>query len=322
MLRLITSRVAQSALVLMLISVGSFFVLRLAPGDPARARLGIEATPATVEALRHRLGLDDPLWQQFGRFAGNAVRGDFGTSDATQQSVGQIISDRLGATVQLALFAFLISVVIGLPLGVLSAVRRGGLADTAVQAASLLGVAIPNFVVGLFLLLVFGLWFPGVLPFRGYVSVVADPIEGFRHTILPAVALSLAPIAILARMTRASMLEVLDQDYILAAKSLGVSWREIIWRDALRNALLPVLTVMGLLVGFLLSGTVVMEKVFGIPGLGGELVQSFDARDYPVAIGIMLVFAVGFLLVNLLTDILYAAINPRLRANPSGRVHV
>lgn len=319
MSRLVISRLLQSLVVVALIAVGSFFILRLAPGDPARSRLGITADPEAVAALRSRLGLDDPIYQQLGRFITDAMHGNLGTSYTTQQPVITIISERFGPTAQVALFAFIIAVVVGLPLGILSAVRRGGLTDTGVQVASMVGVSIPNFVVGLFMLLVFGLWFPGILPFRGYVSMLTDPVQGFRHTILPAAALSLAPIAILARMTRASMLEVLGQDYILTAKAFGVSWRETIWRDALRNALLPVLTVMGLLVGFLLSGTVVMEQVFGIPGLGSELVQSFDGRDYPVAIGIMLVFAVGFLGINLLTDVAYTAINPRLRANPSGR---
>ncbi|HVB46702.1 MAG TPA: ABC transporter permease [Streptosporangiaceae bacterium] len=315
MLRLATSRLGQAVPVLFLMSVLSFLLLHAAPGDPARLQAGLNSSPQAVAAIRRRLELDRPLAVQFGRWLTQALRGDLGTSYTSGEPVTHLLAQRAPVTIQLTLVALIIIVGVGIPVGVLAALHRGGLADHTVGAVSLAGIAIPNFIIGLLLVLLFGWYFPGIMPYQGYVSIPADPAGGISHTLLPALALAAGPIAIVARLTRAGMLEVLGQEYIVAARALGVPWRQIVLRDALRNALLPVLTVVGLVVGFLLSGAVVVESVFNIPGLGLLLVNSFAQRDYPVTIGVMLVVAVAFLLINLITDLLYGVLNPKIRAS-------
>jgi peptide/nickel transport system permease protein len=205
-------------------------------------------------------------------------------------------------------------VVTGIPLGITSALRRDGFADQAVRVVSLFGISVPNFVIGILFVLLFGWYFPGIMPYEGFVPVTQDPAASLKTTLLPAVALALAQVGVIARLTRSSMLEVINQEYITAARALGVPERELVWRDALRNALLPVLTVLGIITGFLLGGSVVVESVFGIAGLGRLLVESFSLRDYPVTIGVMLFIAVVFVLVNLVVDVLYGVVNPRIRA--------
>lgn len=311
--QLVLPRLAQLLLLFVLVAAIGFLLLHAAPGDPARLLAGIYATPPQIQAQRHALGLDKPLIVQLVIWIGHLFTGQLGTSYADHQSVVSVLAQDAPATIQLALSALVITVLVGIPFGVLSGLRTAGLMNNLSRAYTLVGIAVPNFVFGLLFVLLFGWWWPHLLPYQGYASVVSDPWQAFRHTILPALCLAAAPIAIVARQTRISMIEVLSQEYVTAARAFGVGEREVIWKDALKPALVPVLTILGLLVGLLLSGTVVIENVFGIPGLGRQLVTAFSARDYPVAIGVLMVFATGFLVINFLTDLAYAAVNPRIR---------
>ncbi len=314
MLRLIASRLTLAIPVLLLVSLVAFALLRLAPGDPATLQAGPDASPETVAAIRHELALDEPLPAQYLAWLGRVARGDLGQSYSTRGPVADLIGQRLPVTAQIGLVALVLIVVVGVPLGILSALRKDRPADQTVRVASLLGISVPNFVIGILMVLLFGWLVPGVMPYEGFVSLTDDPLGSLAHTILPATALALAQVGVVARLTRASMLEVVDQEYITAARAFGVPERELIWRDALRNALLPVLTVLGIIAGFLLGGSVVVESVFGIAGLGRLLVESFASRDYPVTIGVMLFIAMVFVVVNLVVDVLYGLVNPRIRA--------
>ncbi|MCA1647372.1 MAG: ABC transporter permease [Chloroflexi bacterium] len=314
MLRLTLSRLGQAVPVLALVSVVAFVLLRLAPGDPAQIQAGAEATPETLAAIRAELALDQPLPIQYVAWAGRVLRGDLGRSYQSRQPVTQLIGERLPATVQIAALALLLIVAVGIPLGIASALRKDSSVDQMVRVVSLLGISVPNFVIGILLVLAFGWYFPGIMPYEGFVALPEDPLESLKHTLLPSLALAIAQVGIVARLTRASMLEVIEQEYITVARAFGVSERELVWRDALRNALLPVLTVLGIISGFLLGGSVVVESVFGIAGLGRLLVESFSQRDYLVTIGVMLFIAVVFVVINLLVDLLYGVVNPRIRA--------
>jgi peptide/nickel transport system permease protein len=313
MLRLTLARLALAVPVLVCVSIVAFVLLRLAPGDPAQLQAGLNATPETIDALRHEMALDQPLPVQYLAWAGRVLHGDLGVSYSTRQPVTALIGQRLPITAQIALTALLLIVVIGVPLGIVSALHKDRATDQAVRVVSLFGISVPNFVIGILLVLVFGWYFPGIMPYEGFVPLRDDPLGSLKTTALPALALALAQVGIVARLTRSSMLEVVNQEYITAARAFGVSENELIWRDALRNALLPVLTVLGIIAGFLLGGSVVVESVFGIAGLGRLLVESFASRDYPVTIGVMLFIAVVFVLVNLIVDVLYGVVNPRIR---------
>src|SRR5262249_48863697 len=201
--------------------------------------------------------------------------------------------------------------------GIVSALRKDRPLDQAARVVSLFGISVPSFVIGMLMVLLFGWYEPGILPYEGFVPLSQDPLDSLAHSLLPATALALAQVGIISRMTRSSMLEVIGQEYIAAGRAFGVPESELIWRDALRNALVPVLTVLGLITGFLLGGAVVIENVFGIAGLGRLLVESFAQRDYPVTIGVMLFVAVVFVIVNLVVDVLYGVVNPRIRAGYS-----
>jgi peptide/nickel transport system permease protein len=313
MLRLILARLVLAVPVLVCVSIVAFVLLRLAPGDPAQLQAGLNATPETIDALRHEMALDQPLPVQYLAWAGRVLHGDLGVSYSTRQPVTALIGQRLPITAQIALTALLLIVVIGVPLGIVSALYKDRATDQAVRVVSLFGISVPNFVIGILLVLVFGWYFPGIMPYEGFVPLRDDPLGSLKTTALPALALALAQVGIVARLTRSSMLEVVNQEYITAARAFGVSENELIWRDALRNALLPVLTVLGIIAGFLLGGSVVVESVFGIAGLGRLLVESFASRDYPVTTGVMLFIAMVFVLVNLIVDVLYGVINPRIR---------
>jgi peptide/nickel transport system permease protein len=242
------------------------------------------------------------------------LHGDLGVSYSTRQPVTLLIGQRLPVTAQISITALILIVVIGVPLGIVSALRKDRAVDQAVRVVSLFGISVPNFVIGILLVLLFGWYFPGIMPYEGFVPLRTDPLASLKTTAMPALALALAQVGIVARLTRSSMLEVINQEYITAARAFGVSEGEIIWRDALRNALLPVLTVLGIIAGFLLGGSVVIESVFGIAGLGRLLIESFASRDYPIAIGVMLFIAVVFVAINLVVDVLYGVVNPRIRS--------
>jgi len=313
MSRLIVFRTLFAVPVLFLISVISFGMLRAAPGDPAVLQAGAGASPEAIEAIREQLRLNDSFVEQYLAWLGKVVRADLGNSYTSGLPVTELIGARLPATVQLSLFALTLIIGIGVPLGVTAALHRNRPYDQLVRVVSLIGISIPNFVIGILLILVFGWWITGVLPFQGYVPLHEDVWENVRHLILPATALAIPEMGLVARLTRSSMLEVLGQEYISSARALGISERTVTWKDALRNALMPVVTIVGVVAGFLLGGSVVVESVFGIPGLGRLLVESFATRDYPVTIGVMMFIAIVFIVINIMVDVLYGVINPRIR---------
>lgn len=313
MWRLFVTRLVFAVPVLLLISMVSFVMLRLAPGDPAVLQAGAGASEEAIAAMRLKLRLDDSLVEQYVFWIANVFRGDLGNSYTSGLPVAELIAARLPATIQLSLLALLLIIFVGIPLGVLSALWRNRPFDQGVRFLSLMGISVPNFVIGVLLILVFGWWITGILPFNGYVPLSDGLRDNLAHLILPAIALAIPEAGLVARLTRSSMLEVLGQEYISSARTLGIREWVVIWKDALRNALMPVVTIIGIVAGFLLGGAVVIESVFGIPGVGRLLVESFGTRDYPVTIGVMMFIAIVFVLVNLAVDMLYGVINPRVR---------
>lgn len=314
MVRLLVTRLTFAVPVLFFVSVISFVLLRLAPGDPARLQAGFDAPPEAIEVIRRDLGLDQPWTTQYAIWIGKVLRGDLGVSYTARVPVTTLIAERLPVTAQIGALALVFIIIIGIPLGIWSALEKDKLPDQIVRVVSLFGISVPNFVVGIIAILIFGWYFPNILPYEGFVPFRENPLASLQHSLLPALALASSQVGIIARLTRSSMLEVINQEYITAARAFGVPEPQIIWRDALRNALLPVLTVLGVITGFLLGGSVVIETVFGIAGLGRLLVESFGLRDYPVTIGVMMFIATVFVVINLIVDLLYGVVNPRIRA--------
>jgi peptide/nickel transport system permease protein len=318
--------------VLVGVSLIVFGFIHLIPGDPAVTMLGERATPERVAEIRAQLGLDRPLYAQYVIYVGKIVRGDLGASILRGDPVLHDLAKRFPATVELALSAITVAVLIGVPMGIVAAVWRNSLLDALSRLIALTGVSMPIFWLGLMLAWIFGVVL-GVLPtgFRMNTSVTIVPVtnlflvdsllagdgEAFaaaaRHLVLPAVALSTIPMAVIARMTRASLLEILSQDYIRTAESKGLPQRAVILRHAMRNALLPVMTVTGLQTGRLLAGAILTETIFSWPGIGLWIFEAIQARDYPIVQGATLFIATIFVLVNLLTDLLYAVVDPRIR---------
>ncbi len=304
MLRYLTRRLALTIPVLLGVATLVFALIHLIPGDPAQAMLGEEASEEDVQALRVRLGLDQPLLQQYGGFLRGAVRGDLGRSLRTDEPVTQAILDRLPATLELAAAAMIVSIGVALPLGIIAAVGRGTFVDHAATTLALTGVSIPNFWLGPLLALVFAVEL-GWLPVSGRGTV--------GHLILPAISLGAALAAILARMTRASLLEELREPYVQAARARGVSRTRAVLRHAFRNSLIPVVTLIGLQFGAVLTGAVITETIFAWPGIGRLLIQSIGFRDYPLVQGCILFIAVTYVGMNLLTDLVYGVLDPRIR---------
>lgn len=289
-----------------------FLILRLVPGDPASAILGANATAAQVRQVDSELGLNKPIYAQFVSWLGGVVHGSFGQDYVNDESITSEISSRLPVTLELACFAFLMAVVVAIPAGVLAAVRRGGWLDRFVKAVSVLGIAVPDFVFGILAILLFSLTL-GALPSSGFVPVSASLGANLQSLLLPAAALAAGLAGVLTRVTRAAMLDILQADYIRFARANGMAPSAIVFRYALRNAAIPIVTVAGMQFGYLLGGTVVVEQLFAIPGIGQLIVQAMLNRDYPVVQACVLIFVVGFILVNLISDVAYTLLNPRLR---------
>jgi ABC-type dipeptide/oligopeptide/nickel transport system permease component len=281
-----------------------FSLIHLIPGDPAQAMLGEAAPQADVEELRHRLGLDRPLFEQYGIFLQGLVKGDLGTSLRTGQPVTDQIVERMPATIELAAAAMLVAIAFAMPLGIIAAVRRGTAVDHAAMTLSLAGVSVPNFWLGPLLAIVFAVEL-GWLPVSGRGT--------WAHLVLPAISLGAALAAILARMTRATMLEELREQYVQAARARGVSRIRAVLRHAFRNSLIPVVTLLGLQFGAVLTGAVITETIFAWPGIGRLLIQSIGFRDYPLVQGCILLIALTYVGVNLVTDMLYGVLDPRIR---------
>jgi peptide/nickel transport system permease protein len=281
-----------------------FGLIHMVPGDPVAQMLGEGASVTEVERLRHELGLDRPIWEQYRTYMASILRGDLGNSFRNQEPVGRSIMTRYPATIELALAAAAVSILIAVPFGVIGAVRRGRLADRLVGFGSLLGVSLPNFALGPMLILLFSLML-GLLPVSGR--------DGFSHLILPALTLGAGLTATTTRMVRGSMLEEIRQDYVRTARAKGLNERVVLFRHALRNGLIPVITVLGLQAGVLLAGAIITETIFSWPGLGRLTVQAINARDYPLIQGCVLTIALSYILINLVTDVLYSVVDPRIR---------
>jgi peptide/nickel transport system permease protein len=308
-------RTALSALLLFIVASLLFFSLHLLPGDPALLVLGGDAAqpaPEQIARVRSRLGLDRPLPVQYLTWLARVSRGDLGTSLLDDRPVARDLKNRLPRTLQLVVPATILAVAAGVPLGMFAARRRGRLADPAASAAALVGFSVPVFVVGMLLVLVFSLTL-GWLPPTGYVPFGEDPGAFLRHLALPVLALAAAPMATVMRMTRSSYLEQAALDYVRTARAKGLAERAVARRHILRNALLPVVTVTGLQVGSMFAGAVLVEYIFSWPGLNTLLLNSLHTRDYPVIQGVVLLGATLFVMVNLVTDLCYAVINPRIR---------
>ena len=289
-----------------------FFVLRLVPGDPASAILGAHSTPARIREVRDQLGLDKPIYDQFGSWLGGIFHVDFGQDYITSQSITSEMASRLPVTLELSAIAFVVSVVVSVPAGVLAAVHRGGWTDRVVQLLSVVTIAIPDFVLGILGILLFALVL-GVLPSSGYVPVSESLWQNVQSLTLPALALALGFAGVLARVTRSGMIEALQADNIVFARAMGIKPRSIVFRHALRSAAISIVTVAGMQAGYLLGSTVVVETLFVVPGIGQQVVQAMLDRNYPVMQACVLIFVLAFVVVNLLTDLLYLAINPKLR---------
>ncbi|MEW6546054.1 MAG: nickel ABC transporter permease [Bacillota bacterium] len=300
----LAKRVLGTIPVLVGVSILVFSMLHFVPGDPARIMLGMEAGAEDVARLRKQLGLDDPLAVQYLRFAGGALRGDLGRSLKSNRPVVEEITARFPATLKLAFCSLSIAVSVGVVAGVLAAKHHQSLLDNAVMLGAIVGVSVPGFWLGLMLIFLFAVnlrWFP--------VAGAAT----LRHLVLPSLSLGLMASAVVARITRSSVLEVMRQDYIRTARSKGLSERIVMYRHALKNALIPVVTVVGLQFGGLLGGAVIVEQVFAWPGLGTLAVTALQARDFPMVQGIVLYMALGYVLVNLIVDVMYSYLDPRIR---------
>ena len=304
MLRYFIKRLLGMIPTLIIVAICVFFFIHLLPGDPARLAAGPEADEATVEMIRHSLGLDRSLPEQFLHFVAGVLQGDFGTSIRSQRPVIQEIAERFGPTLYLTLASMFWSVVFGLVIGVISAVFRNKWPDRLGMTLAVSGISFPAFALGILLMEIFSVEL-GWLPTVGAAS--------WKHYILPSITLGAAVAAVMARFTRASFVEVLHDDYIRTARAKGVTETNIVVKHALRNALIPVVTMMGLQFGFLLGGSIVVEKVFNWPGMGRLLVDAVDMRDYPVIQASVLLFSLEFIVINLVVDVLYGWVNPSIR---------
>lgn len=333
MLRFILTRVSLVIPTFLGITFLTFILIHLVPGDPIEVRVGERGiAPDRLEMLRHEMGLDQPLWKQFFDYVTQVATGDFGVSLVTRNSVLSEFLTLFPATIELGLAAMLFATLVGLPAGVLAAVRRGSILDHGVMGASLTGYSMPIFWWGLLLILFFSVGL-GWTPVSGRLDLLyyVEPVTGFmlvdtlmagdypafwsalRHLILPTVVLGTVPLAVVARMTRSAMLEVLGEDYIRTARAKGLSNKRVIGLHALRNALIPVVTVIGLQVGTLLGGAILTETIFSWPGVGKWLIESINRRDYPALQGGVLLIATAVIVVNLIVDVLYGILNPRIR---------
>lgn len=298
--------------VLLIVGVIVFSLVHVTPGDPASVILGPDATDEQIQNLREEMGLTQPLLEQFVDWFGGVIRLDFGQSFYLNMPVTHALFDRAEITLLLTIYSLLIAIIIGLPIGIIAAVRSNSLLDRALMVISLSGAAIPNFFLGILLIMFFAVTLQW-LPSGGYTSITADVGEHFKSMIMPAIALGFSEAALLARMVRSSMLDILRDDFIRTAWAKGLRQRSVIMGHALRNVLIPSVTVLGFALGALLGGAVVTETVFTLPGMGRLVVQSVERRDFPVIQGAVMLIAMIYILVNLLVDILYVFLDPRIR---------
>ncbi|ASK62154.1 peptide ABC transporter permease [Virgibacillus phasianinus] len=313
MIGLIIRRIFQLILLLLGISFLVFMSMHVAPGDPATIIGGPTASSSDLEAIRESMGLDRPVLIQYVDYLGGILQGDFGYSFQTGQSVTEAILTRFPNTIKLSIASMVVAIIIGIVAGIIAAIKQNSWIDISSTTFSLAGVSIPNFWLGTMLILVFGVqlqWLP-----VGGLNAPIYTIEGIKELILPAITLGTASAALIARMSRSSMLEVIKSDYIRTAKAKGVKRKSVIWVHALRNAMIPVVTVIGINFGALLGGTIITEQVFAINGIGRLMIDAIASRDFPVVQGTVLLVAAIFVIVNLIVDIIYAIIDPRITYN-------
>lgn len=294
-----------------LVTLLSFALVRLSPGDPVLIYAGEERDPVSLQELRVELGLDQPLPIQYVAWLGHAVRGDFGRSIRTRQPVLESIVERLPATIELGLAALIISITVALVVGTVSALRRNSGLDLVATGVTLAAVSLPNFFLGLILILVFALAFR-LFPPGGYVPFADDPFDNLRRLVLPAITLATASTAVYVRQVRSSLLDVLSQEYMRTARAKGLGELVVIGRHAMKNALIPVVTLVGLQLGAIIEGAIITETIFFWPGVGRLVVDSIGGRDYPVVQGVVLVAALSFMVTTLLVDLLYGLLDPRI----------
>ncbi|BBK41079.1 peptide ABC transporter [Allostella vacuolata] len=309
---LILKRIAAAVPVVLVVATIVFFLLRLSPGDPAMVLAGDMASPQDVAEIRARLGLDRPLPVQYATWLGEMARGNFGVSILSKQPVLDLIRARLEPTFVLAFCAIVLTVLLAVPLGAIAAWYHNSWIDRVVMAMSVAGFSIPAFVIGYLLILGFSMSLD-LFPSQGYVSPFDDPLAAARHLVLPSLTLAVVFMALIARVTRSSVLDVLGEDFVRTARAKGNVERRVLWRHALPNAAIPIITVIGVGVALLISGVVVTESVFNIPGVGLLTIDAILARDYPIVQGLILFFALVFVGVNLLIDIIYVVVDPRIR---------
>lgn len=294
-----------------LVTVGVFMLIHLSPGDPALIILGEDRSPQAIAEVHQELGLDKPLYVQYVIWLGRAVHGDLGRSITTHEPVLTAITERLPATLELGITALVWSLIVAIPLGTIAAVRRGSVADRLATGITVAGVSVPNFVIGVVMIFVLSVSLR-MFPFGGYVPITQDPLDSLHHVILPALALGTAGAAVNMRFTRSSMIEVLNHDYIRTARAKGATWRRVVFVHALKNALIPVVTIIGLQIGGIIEGAVVTETVFTWPGVGRLAVEAIGERDYTVVQGIVLFAALSYMVANLLVDLVYGWLDPRI----------
>jgi peptide/nickel transport system permease protein len=312
MVAFLIKRLLATIPTILLVTITVFMILRLTPGGPAVAMLGDQASPEAVARLQHQLGLDKPLYVQYLHWLGNALHGDLGRSAFGNQPVTHLIVQRIVPTLELSLIALVVSLLIGISAGVIAAVKRNTAIDAVASILAILGVSTPSFWLAILLVLVFSLklsWLPAL----GYVSPFSNLGTNLKDMLLPSVTLGIILAAVVTRFTRASMLDSLYQDYVRTARSKGLEERTVVIRHALANAMIPIVTVVGLELGGLLSGAVIIETIFSLPGNGQLLVTSIFNRDFPVVQGLVVVIATVFILVNVVVDVVYALIDPRIR---------
>lgn len=312
MLGFILRRILATIPVVLVVAIFVFLMLRMTPADPAAIIAGDNANAEQVAAIRKQLGLDQPIYTQFFIWSGKLLQGDFGESFFFKKTVASLIADRVQATLSLAFFTIVLAVMIAVPIGVLAAAKQGSWIDRIVMGFSVMGFSVPVFVIGYLLIYVFAIqlnW----LPVQGYTRIELGVWEWGKRLILPAVTLSVVYVALIARMTRTSMLEVLSEDYVRTARAKGQIERKVLFRHALRNAAVPIVTVIGLGIALLIGGVVVTESVYTIPGLGRLTVDAVLARDYPVIQAVILLFSLIYVMVNLAVDIIYTVLDPRIR---------
>ena len=310
--RFILGRLLAIVPVLVLVTAGVFFLIHLTPGDPIDAMMAESADPSVKAALSRELGLDQPIHVQYLRWMGRVLHGDLGRSIRNNQPVIEDVGRRIRPSVELALLAILIALVVAFPLGILSAARRNTPVDGAGTTFALIGICMPNFLIALLLIFLFGVtlrW----LPVSGYTDPLADPVNGLRSLTLPAITLGLALGAVLTRTLRSSLIEALSEDYVRTGRAKGLPEGAIVGRHALKNSLIPVVTVLGLQLGGLIGGAVITEYVFALPGVGRLVVDAVFARDYPLVQGVVLLIALAYIATNLLVDLVYGLLDPRIR---------